>query len=329
MAINNTTVVPQVIAAAFLVEYRKARVFSQRTNNTWRSSLRSAGDRVIINRPGPGSVSDYSANATITYGNADVGTPVTLTIDKTKAWSLKFDDLQAAMSSLPVLTQQVQESAQELANVVDRDVRSAMEEDSTTLPGGRGPDTSTTAAAAAGDFDDGNQRYGLDYDAASLEDLQLQTAHRRLDLSDVPRTGRWVIVGPYMAELIQKIALANDRVLAGPRDSIGNQLISNGLMGNFAGFDWYVSNNMNSDYTATAASKSGDTEAKPANSAREVVYFGNDTATAFVDQVSRTEQIRLQTTFADAVRGLYSYGSKVVENGRLLKRRFEIVKVPA
>ena len=54
-------------------------------------------------------------------------------------------------------------------------------------------------------------------------------------------------------------------------------------------------------------------------SAAEEWFFGNDSSTAFIDQIRRVEPIRLQTQFADAVRGLYTYGVKTHLSGRLWK----------
>ena len=296
MAINNTTVVPVVVAAAFLVEYRKLRVYSDRTNNTWRNALRSSGDTVIVNTPQAGAVTDYAANGTVSYANADVGTPTTLTVDKVKSWSLKFDDLQRAQASLPVLTAAVTETAQVLAETVDADVRAAMVAGAT--------DVTTNLAL------NHNKTGGL-----KVDDLRLSAFHRILDTANVPRTGRWAIIGPYTAEILQKIALANDQLLASSRGAVGEQLL-NGSLGTFAGFNWYVGPSTWSNYSASG------------NTANEELIFGNDSATAFVDQVTRTEQLRLPNTFADAIRGLYSYGAKVVRGNRLVKVTAAVTNVP-
>ena len=62
--------------------------------------------------------------------------------------------------------------------------------------------------------------------------------------------------------------------------------------------------------------------------ATETLFYGVDSATAFIDQVNRTEQLRLQTTFADAVRGLYSYGYKVISPERIFKSAGRVNNVP-
>jgi hypothetical protein len=45
---------------------------------------------------------------------------------------------------------------------------------------------------------------------------------------------------------------------------------------------------------------------------------GNRSAISYVGQVAEVEAVRLQTTFADAARGLYVYGAKVTRPEALL-----------
>lgn len=246
---------------------------------------------MIINVPATASVSDYSANGTITYTNADVGTAITLGLGKVKHWAIKFDDLNAALSSIPVLQSAVTEHGIALANQVDSDVRAAM-------------DTSATAGPALS-FDHSK--------TLSFEDLKLPTLHRILDLQRVPKQGRFLIVGPYTGEVISKVAIANDQVLASGNM---NNLV-NGRLGSFAGFDIVVADPTHSTY------KTSD------KTATETAFFGVNSATAFIDRIRKTERLRLQTTFADAVRGLYEYGVKVIDANRIFKSAVTIAKVPA
>lgn len=291
MAISNATVVPKIIAAQMLLPFRQAITFASRTNNTWRSQLNAGGNEVIINTPAAASVADYSANDTITYTNADVGDAISLTLGKVKHWAIKFDDLNAALSSLPVLQSSVTEHGIALANQVDADVRAAM-------------DTGATAGPALA-FDHSK--------TLSFESLKLPQLHRVMDLQRVPKRGRFLIVGPYTAEVISKVAIANDQVLASGNM---NNLV-NGRLGSFAGFDIVVADPTHSTY------KSAD------KSATETAFFGVNSATAFIDRIRKTERLRLQSTFADAVRGLYEYGVKVIDGKRIFKSAVTITKVPA
>lgn len=297
MAIDNTTTVPKIVAATFLKEYQRSRVFAARVNNTYRNMLNAYGDTIIINRPGPASVKDYAANDTINYANADVGTPLELSMDKVKTWAVKFDDLLAAISKPNVLQDAVIEHARVLAETVDADVRAKH----------------IAGATAARALTLNTEKNGL-----GIADLKIETFHRTMDLANMPREGRWAIVGPFYAEIVQKVALANDRIL-GNADSGGNRSLVNGAMGSFAGFQWYVA-------PGTFSTQGSPTSGK--FSATETVIYGNDTAVAFLDQIRKAERIRLETTFADAVRGLYKYGAQIVYPNRLFKSETTISNVP-
>lgn len=310
MAIDQTTVVPKIIAAQLLIAYRQRKVFAARVNNTWRSLLNAAGNEVVINQPGPSSIQDYTRNSTVSYTAVDAGAPLTLSLNRAKSWAIKYDDLDRAVSSVDLLQNSVVEHGEQLALSVDADVRAAM---------------ITGATQGLANFTIDHEKTG----GLSYGDLRLAAMHRQLDLSSVPKAGRWVIVGPYMAEVIQMIALANATLLS----TNTTAALRNGLLGSFGGFDWYVWGNAEwSDFTSRAVTASGGQPAKKANSAREQVLYGIDRATPFIDRMRRTERLRLQNTFADAVRGLYEYGASVIKpTGQdwLHKTTITIESIPA
>ena len=293
MAIDNTTTVPKIVAAGFLDAYRKATIYQSRTNNTYRSLLNQYGNEVIINTNGTATVSDYTVNSNITYQNADVGDAVTLQITKNKAWSVKFDDLNAAISLPDVLENTVSEAAFELAEVVDNDIRASMITGATDATNPADIDMSAITATS------------------NLNAMKLDIIHRVLDEANMPRAGRWMIIGSYTAAYMQRIGLTNSTIFG---LSQGSSPLINGSLGSFAGFNVYVGPG-NATTNASAATAS------------ETILFGNDTATAFIDRVSRTERLRLQNTFADAVRGLYQYGSKVLHPDRLYKYNLNFTKI--
>ena len=74
-----------------------------------------------------------------------------------------------------------------------------------------------------------------------------------------------------------------------------------GMIGRVAGMDVYISNN-SINFDPTANSSQGGW----------IVQAGHPMAITFAEQIVQTEALRLQTTFADAVRGLHVYGAKLV-----------------
>lgn len=292
MALDNTTTVPKIVAANLLAKLRQSQVFAARTNSAYRSQLNEAGNEVIINTPADATVNDYAVNGTVTYGDADVGAPISLTLNKRKSWGVKLDDVAKAASRPDVMAAAVREHAIKLAEVTDADVRAAMD-----------------AGASAG------PAIPVDHTSATLgvDDFKFPIAHRMLDLNNVPRQGRWMIVDPYMVEVLQRIALKNDVILT----SASTSNLTNGSIGSFAGFNIYVQPGVYSSFDAST------------KVATSTAFFGSDEATAFIDRINKQETLRLQNTFADAVRGLYEYGYKVIEPKRLFKSAVTISKVPA
>ena len=290
MALSTSTTIPKIVAANMLAKFRQSNVFAARTNQSYRNQLGSYGNEVIVNSPADVSVSDYSSGGSLTYASADVGSPVSISLNKHKAWAVTIDDLDAAASKPNVLAAAVAESAVAMGNAVDSDVRAAMDADATSGP-----------------------TIALDHNSSSLgvDDFKFTTLHRLLDLSNIPRSGRWLLMGPYEAEVLQRIALKNDTLLAGN----STNRLSNGGVGSFAGFDIYVSGGQ---YSTLKSSKSTAT-----------MFAGVDSATGFVDRASKQERMRAESTFADRVRGLYSYGYKVLQPKGLLKMEVSVSNVPS
>jgi hypothetical protein len=112
----------------------------------------------------------------------------------------------------------------------------------------------------------------------------------KLDEANVPEQGRYVVVPPWYYALL----LQNDKFVR--VDASGSdQGLRNGIVGRIDGMDVLKSNN--------APLVTGDDYA---------VMAGYPGAISFADQMSEVESLRLETTFASAVRGLHLYGAKLV-----------------
>lgn len=112
-----------------------------------------------------------------------------------------------------------------------------------------------------------------------------------LDELNVPTEGRFFIVPPWIAGLIKKSDL-KDASIAGDATSI----LRNGRLGMIDRFTIYVSNNL----TGSGAGSGTPTHC----------LAGTKHAISFASQFVKTETLRLQNSFGDAVRGLKVYGFK-------------------
>lgn len=112
----------------------------------------------------------------------------------------------------------------------------------------------------------------------------------KLDQKNVPGDGRWVIVPPWYHGLLLKDNRFIDASASGSTEAL-----TNGRVGRAAGFDVRVSNN--------APLITGDDYA---------VIAGHNSAITYAEQINKVEALRLETKFADGIRGLAVYGAKLI-----------------
>lgn len=128
--------------------------------------------------------------------------------------------------------------------------------------------------------------------------LAVVEAGRKLDVQNVPDEGRWLVVSPDFYALL----LQDSRFIEGTE--AGHNTLLNGVVGQVRGFTVVKSNNV------PRKSASPDTQS---------ILAGTNAAVTFAQQVSKVEAMRMQTDFADMVRGLNLYGAKVIRPECLTK----------
>lgn len=152
----------------------------------------------------------------------------------------------------------------------------------------------TTASAGAGIVSGlGTTSVPLAINSANVKKTLL-TIGRKMDEALVPRAGRVIIVPPWFVEKI---------VLAGILEATNNsEMLLNGYAGRYGGFDIYMSTNVPNT-----------------TGAKWQILAGTSIAGTMAVQLSKVETIRLETHFADALRGLAVYGSKITRPTTLAK----------
>lgn len=111
----------------------------------------------------------------------------------------------------------------------------------------------------------------------------------KLDKANVALQGRSVAISPDLHGL-----LLRDSRFIKVNESGTSEGLRNGIVGRAAGFDILLSNQT------------------PSTGSDSVVIGGNDRAITFADQIAKVEAYRPQSSFSDAVKGLFLYGAKVV-----------------
>jgi hypothetical protein len=273
--------IPTIWSAKLFVRLRKSLVFASVVNQDYEGEITGFGDSVKINEIGPVSISDYTKHATLTYSTLESAQKI-LYIDQAKSFAFKIDDIDAAQAKPKVMDGAMSEAAYAIADTIDQSIAG--------LYAGAGCAGNSTYLGAAGStvaVSSGNVIETLSY------------AQRYLNEGNVPTEGRWAVLPPWF---VQKLVLAE----VGGISAIGvpkvreDGVLMNGWVGRSMGFDLLMSNNVS------------------VSSTEYRIMFGNRTAISYAGQIGRIEALRLETTFADAARGLYVYGRKVVRSEALL-----------
>lgn len=248
-------------------------------NSDYEGEITGAGDSVNITSIADPTISDYSPNGTINYESPqDSGQ--TLLIDQAKYFAVKVDDVDAAQAAGNMLTFMQGRGAYKTADATDQFIAG--------LYTGASP---TNAVGSSGS----PKTPGV-YSTTNPADFYTQVILPlgvKLDEADVPDDGsRYVILSPWQIGLLEQTgAFINFPNAAG-----GPPLVmANGWVGNVGRFKVLKSNN--------TVNYSGS---------NWIVQAGHPAAITRANQIVKTEALRLQTTFADAVRALHVYGGKVV-----------------
>jgi hypothetical protein len=126
----------------------------------------------------------------------------------------------------------------------------------------------------------------------------LGTAQQKLAEENVSDNDMWMVIPPWVRLKME---------LAGIKFQINNGINGSGGMAwtNQLGFDVYVTNQVVNLGTV--------------NAPQSQVLAGSYQSIAFAQQIMETETIRLESQFADAVRGLHVYGAKVIRPELLVR----------
>lgn len=111
----------------------------------------------------------------------------------------------------------------------------------------------------------------------------------KLDKANVATQGRIAVISPDLHGAF----LRDPRFVANAANNVSSAL-QTGAVGSAAGFDIYLSNQT------------------PTTGTDSVVIAGNNRAITFAEQIAEVEAYRPQTSFSDAVKGLFLYGAKVI-----------------
>lgn len=266
MAINDF--IPSVWSETLYNELNKEYVAVSNCNRDFEGEIRSKGDTVKIAGIGDVNVFDYSKNTDFSSTLQTLSSSTrSLAISQAKAFNFQIDDIDKAQQNPKLMQYAMRQAANALADSADSFVYSLYSEIAAA-------NTITKASATYSD----------------IIDLLLQ-ARESLLANNVSSNNDTVLeVSPAVASLIIKAKIL--------QSTDNTDILTNGYLGSFVGFDVYVSNNIKK-----AATSSVDYYKCFARTKRAI---------AFAEQLNSVEAYRPEKRFADAVKGLHLYGAKIV-----------------
>lgn len=241
-------------------------------NHDWEGEIKGMGSKVYIRVVPTVTIGDYTVNSDISYQDLD-DAKIELLIDKAKYYAFKCDDVDKVQADIPILNKTTQDAANNMKIKIDQTVLGSVYADATT-------------AMASQQVTKVNV---LDW----IVDMGTE-----LDELNVPETGRWLVIPPWIAGMIKKSDL-KDASLSGD----GTSIVRNGRLGMIDRFTLYSSNNLAGSATVGVPSQ---------------CIAGTRDAISFASQYVKTETLRLQNTFGDAVRGLNVFGFKTTKADALV-----------
>ncbi len=291
--------IPEIWSGKLQVKFYKSTVMAEITNNDWEGEIKGQGDKVHIRSIPTITIRDYTKGLNLT-NEVPQSTPIELTIDKGKYFSVVVDDVDEVQADIRLMDVFTNDAAQQMKIAIDGDVLNSVP--SAAAAANKG----ATAGAISGNINMGAAGAPRAVDKTNVLDVILD-AGQVLDEQNVPEDGRWMVVSPWFAALLKKSDL-RQAYLTGDDESP----LRNGKLGMIDRFTLYVSNNVNK---VTDLGSDGEAGGTAGAADKDAWHFlaGTRDAISFASQITNVETLRAQSTFGNIVRGLNVYGYKVVK----------------
>jgi N4-gp56 family major capsid protein len=188
------------------------------------------GDAVHIPKPGRGSANAKAANTQVTL-NTDTATEVIVNIDQHWEFSIMIEDIVSAQALASMRQFYTDDAGYALARKVD----------SLILQLGRGVNGGDGTADYTGAYSGADGTTAYTGTAGALTDAAIRRSIQRLDDSDTPMDGRFLIVPPSTRNTLMGIARFTEQAFVGEAGN-GNTIRS-GEVGNVYGIPVFVTSN--------------------------------------------------------------------------------------
>jgi len=283
---NGSAFIPEIWSGKLQVKFYKSTVLGEITNNDWEGEIKNQGDTVHIRSIPTITISSYEKGQNLS-NQVPTSTPIELTIDYGKYFSVIVDDVDAVQSDVKLMDIFTNDAGEQMKIAIDNDVLNNV------APDVAADNQGANAGAISGDINLGTTGASVPLHSGNILENILKCG-QVLDEQNVPEDGRWMVIPAWMSAMLKSSDL-RQAYLTGDSESP----LRNGKLGMIDRFTLYVSNNL--DAVTDGATTCWH------------VLSGTRDAISFASQITNVETLRAQTTFGNIVRGLNVYGFKVVK----------------
>ena len=278
--------IPDIWSAKLIEKFYSATVLAAICNTDYEGEIKNQGDTVNIRTKPTITIRDYQVNQDLVVERPS-SSMTTLTIDNAKYFNVALDDIMETQSDLNLLSMWSDDATEQLKITIDTAVLA-------TVPAGV---TALNKGLTAGRISQ-NLNLGVAGTPLALTPLNVLSAivdmGTVLDEQNIPETGRWLVIPPWLAGMIKKSDLRNASI-----SGDGVSMLRNGRLGMIDRFTLYASNLLPTSTESAATAFH--------------ILAGHPHGITFASQITKIEQMRSERSFSDLLRGLQVYGSKVLD----------------
>ena len=291
--------IEQHFSKKVLLQYYNESTAVQLCNTDYEGEIKKSGDSVVVRKDPTISVGDYTVGGTITY-EVPTESAQTMYIDQAKYAAFKINTIDDLQSDIGLPNRFQTAASNDMKQTIDKEMFDYMcggaagaTSPATTLI--NATNVGATAGAVSGDINlgafDAEVQVTSDVIHSHIVNLGTVLSEARVD-----EMNRWVAMNPGVAAFLQTSDLKRADIT---NDSKG--AIRTGILGQVAGCDIYVTNNM-FNYTNTAVDRC------------YAILAGVGDFCSFAAQITEQETLPIQDEFGKYYRTLNVYGRKVLQD---------------
>lgn len=284
--------IPEIWSGKLIEKFYAATVLGAIANTDYEGEITKMGDKVKIRTKPTVAINDYTTDQALVVQRPSSST-VELNISYAKYFNCVCDDVFELQSDLNLLSMWADDASEQLKITIDTGCLGLLD------AGVAAANKGNTAGQISGDIQLGASGTPAVVTPATIVDYIVDMG-TCLDEQNIPETGRWLVIPPWVAAMVKKSDLRNASI-----SGDGVSLVRNGRLGMIDRFTLYASNLL-----PTAAEGS-------ATATR--IFAGHPHGFTFASQISKVETLRSEQTFGTLLRGLQVYGAQVLDGIALVE----------